>query len=47
MPHGKGVVNVALPVELRTPGHKEITMGNKQQALKRPRFFTGVDSRDC
>lgn len=33
-PHGKGVVNVVLPVELRTPGHKEITMESKHQGLK-------------
>ncbi|TKS68403.1 hypothetical protein D9C73_002465 [Collichthys lucidus] len=32
-PHGKGVVNAALPVELRTPEHKEITMGSKHQGL--------------
>lgn len=33
-PHEKGVVNVALPVELRAPGHKEITMGSKQRGLQ-------------
>ncbi|KAI9525507.1 hypothetical protein NQZ68_006055 [Dissostichus eleginoides] len=29
--HEKGVVNAVLPVELRTPEHKEITMGRKHQ----------------
>lgn len=33
-PHGKGVVNAVLPVELRTPEHKEITMGSKHQELE-------------
>lgn len=33
-PHEKGVVNVALPVELQAPGHKEITMGSKQRGLQ-------------
>lgn len=47
-PHGKGVVNAALPVELRTPEHKEITMGSKHQGLKwRPPYFVNADSRDC
>ncbi|KAJ4945230.1 hypothetical protein JOQ06_013765 [Pogonophryne albipinna] len=32
--HEKGVVNAVLPVELRTPQHKEITTGRKHQWLK-------------
>lgn len=33
-PHEKGVVNITLPVELRAPGHKEITMGSKQRGFQ-------------
>jgi len=33
-PRGQGVVNAALPAELRTPEHREITMGREHQRLK-------------
>lgn len=33
-PHGKALVNIALPVELRMPEHKGDTMGNKHQGFK-------------
>lgn len=32
--HEKGVVNIALPVELRLPGYKDITMESKQRGLQ-------------
>lgn len=47
-PHGKALVNIALPVELRMPEHKGDTMRNKHQGFKwQSPHFISVESRDC